>query len=299
MSHLLFLKNVGLTEFFIRRFSRIIPTFWLYVFAMMSYAATFQRPTFGVPFGELLATMTFMRTYLPTGQDIWHAHWPIGHLWSLNVEEHSYIFLAIGAYICRKYARRRMTVAFLWSSTFVVLLMNIYYWFSPPGSASPWFLRSECAALGLLGAAAMRYTRERYNWRWVQTVPSLLPILSFVVGVACVSTYGHKGLDRTVAPLCLAFSITYLDQTPVLIRSILSARIFQWFGVCSFSLYLWQQPLMIASHELRISPVAGFAVAAALGAFSYYGFENPIRIAINRAHSYRKSRHGQRLSGST
>lgn len=299
MGNLLFLKNVKLTEFFVRRFSRIIPTFWLYIFAMMIYAATFQKEIFLVPIGEALATLTFMRTYLPAAQDIWHAHWPIGNLWSLNVEEHSYIFLAFGAFICRKYNRRLVTSTFLWISTLIVLGMNIYYWISPPVSASPWFLRSECAALGLLAAAAMRYSRAQFDWTWIRTVPSLLPLLSFVVGVACFSTYGHRGIDRTVAPICLAFTITYLDQTPIIIRSILSAGVLRWFGVCSFSLYLWQQPLMIAAHELRISSLAGFIAAIALGAFSFYSFENPVRKAINGIQSYRQSKFMQAAEIST
>jgi peptidoglycan/LPS O-acetylase OafA/YrhL len=289
MSNLLFLKNVKLTDFFVRRFSRIIPTFWLYILAMITYAATFQEATFSVPFGEALSTLIFMRTYLPSGEDIWRANWAIGNLWSLNVEEHSYIFLAIGAFVCRKFDKRIVIFTFLWSSTFIVLLINIYYRSSPPNSASPWFLRSECAALGLLAAAAMRYSRAKCGWRWIQTVPPLLPIFSFLVGLACLSTYGHKGVDRTVAPICLAFSITYLDQTPSLIRSILSARILQWFGIASFSLYLWQQPFMMAANELRISPLVGFLAAIAVGALSFYSFEDPIRLFINRAHGFRKS----------
>lgn len=289
MSNLLFIKNVGLTDFFTRRISRIIPTFWLYVLGMVVYAATFQQERYSVPFGEAFSTLAFMRTYLPSGQDIWHAHWPIGNLWSLNVEEHSYLFLAVGALICRKWEKKVVVCTFLWGSALAALLLNVYYRSSPPTSGSPWFLHSECAALGLLAAAAMRYTRAKFSSSRIQTVPPLLPILSFLVGLACYSTYGHKGVDRTIAPICLAFSITYIDQVPAIFRSILSARILQWFGLCSFSLYLWQQPLMMAAHELRISSMAAFLAAILLGALSFYAFENPIRILINRAWSARKS----------
>lgn len=288
MSNLLFIKNVGLIDFFVRRISRIIPTFWLYVLAMIIYASTLQKERYGVPFGEAFSTLAFMRTYLPSGQNIWYAHWPIGNLWSLNVEEHSYVFLAIGALVCRIWNKKFAVGTFLWASTLAAFLLNVYYQSAPPTIGSPWFLRSECAALGLLAAAAMRHTRATISWSRIQTAPPLLPILSYLVALACYSTYAHKGVDRTIAPICLAFSITYIDQVPAIFRSILSAKILQWFGLCSFSLYLWQQPLMMAAHELRMSSMAAFLAALLLGALSFYAFENPIRILINRAWSSRK-----------
>jgi peptidoglycan/LPS O-acetylase OafA/YrhL len=90
MGELLFVKNVALPGFFKRRFSRVVPTFWLYVAVAFALATWFGAERYQVPGDELVSTLLFARTYLPASVSIWAEQWPIGHFWSLNVEEHSY-----------------------------------------------------------------------------------------------------------------------------------------------------------------------------------------------------------------
>ena len=45
--------------------------------------------------GNVFYTLAFLRTYLPTSPGLWTNGLPVAHLWSLNVEEHCYIFLSI------------------------------------------------------------------------------------------------------------------------------------------------------------------------------------------------------------
>jgi peptidoglycan/LPS O-acetylase OafA/YrhL len=293
MAHLLFIKRVGMADFFARRLSRVVPTFVLFVAAMYLYAATLQSVPYAVPVQELLATLAFARTYFPADSSIWTTPWQIGHLWSLNVEEHSYIFLAIGAVLTRGAKSKTAANIFLLGSVAVVIMFCLYYSAVPPSGASPWFVRSECAALALIAAAAIRIFRHSASHPLIKTVSPLLPLLWIVIGAVCISVFKRWGGQYIIAPLCLALAINYLDCVPGLLKDALSNRVLTWFGKCSFSLYLWQQPFFVMVLNKEISAWQGFALGIAVGSVSFYVIENPLRLRLNSAWAARKARAAQ------
>ncbi|NHZ79418.1 acyltransferase family protein [Massilia sp. CCM 8695] len=289
MGNLLFIKKVPLKDFFVRRMSRVFPTFWVFVIAMAAYAAFLQPVRYVATRAELLSTFTFLCNYFPVDMNIWHRGWPIGHLWSLCVEEHSYLLLAAGAVLVGKLKNRYAGAAFLLVSTGVIMAINAYYPSHTPAGATPWFLRSEAAALGLIAAAAYRVTAASTQAKWIRETHPLLAVLSFVMAIACYSIFAHKRLLFTIGPLFLAYSINHLERMPQFIRQLLASRVMQWFGVCSFSLYLWQQPIYYAVIEGRWPHMAGLLAAIAVGAVSYYLFENPMRLYLNSKWSERRA----------
>ncbi len=91
MGRILFIKRVPLGTFYKRRISRILPVF--VAFVAIVYGAAYvlhheERHYF-------MYTLTFTRAYLPAAASFWRSDIPIGHLWSLNVEEHCYLFLGL------------------------------------------------------------------------------------------------------------------------------------------------------------------------------------------------------------
>jgi peptidoglycan/LPS O-acetylase OafA/YrhL len=86
MSRILFTRRVPLTTFYKRRISRIIPAFLLYLFITFAIAAVIGK---AAPLREVVPTVLFLRSYLPADFHMFSSPYPIGHLWSLNVEEHS------------------------------------------------------------------------------------------------------------------------------------------------------------------------------------------------------------------
>lgn len=85
MSRILFEDKISLATFYRRRISRIVPVFALFLLVLFS---AFAAAGIAVSFKEALASATFTRTFFGEVQ-IWDSEFPIGHLWSLNVEEHS------------------------------------------------------------------------------------------------------------------------------------------------------------------------------------------------------------------
>lgn len=277
MGGLLFIKHVRLSDFFVRRISRVFPTLWVFVAAMAVYASVQPKP-YDVTFSEIAAVLTFTRTYLGE-TNIWAREWAIGHVWSLSVEEHSYIFLAAGAFMVRgkgKFA----APAFLALSVLMVLAVIIWYQMHPPAGLSPWYVRSEVAALGLLGAACYRVSADRMPW--LRKSHPILALIAFLVALLAYSIYAHKGLQYTLAPLCLAYVINHLSGAPAWIHAALSNKVLRWFGLCSFSLYLWQQPFYYAYEMYGLPLVPALVLALVTGAISFYVLENPVRLYLNR-----------------
>src|SRR5690606_14066044 len=101
MSRILYERRVPLKTFYWRRASRILPVFFLFIASMFTLA---QVRELDWPTIEVIASLAFLRTYFPD-VSIWQSAVPIGHLWSLNVEEHAYIILALIAAI--PFARER------------------------------------------------------------------------------------------------------------------------------------------------------------------------------------------------
>jgi peptidoglycan/LPS O-acetylase OafA/YrhL len=278
MGELLFVKNVPLGRFFKRRFSRIVPTYWLYVavaFALAG-AAWYQTP-YRVPADELVSTLLFARTYYPAHTSIWAGTWQIGHFWSLNVEEHSYIYLALLALVAGVAGVRRTWLLAL--STLACLGLNLYDTLHPPGGASPWFARSECAALGLVASATLRAFRHEVPA--LRTGAAWIAPVTLAVGAVCFSWTDLPILAITLGPLLLAVSINYIGNAPALLRDALSVGVLRWFGICSFSLYVWQQLAYVAyQHHLLQRQLAG-VVGIGIGVVAFYLYEDPVRRWLN------------------
>lgn len=283
MSELLFIKKVALPYFFVRRASRILPTFVVFFFAMLIYAIWFQPVKYSPPLSEIFSTLFFLRTYVPADLNIWSNIWPIGHVWSLNVEEHSYLWLALGVVITAGARNKLHVMMFLVMSVVATIFFMGIYRIWPPEGSSPWWLRSECAAIGLLASAAYRVFLHFDYYQLQSKIPKWLPLLALFAAVIAYSSIAPRFIQHVAGPLLLAFTVNHLEDTFSWFRDILSNPLLVWFGTCSFSLYLWQQPFYLAFHiQHQISSVSGFFLALIVGAASYYLLENPSRIFLNR-----------------
>ncbi len=275
MGDLLFVRRVPLLQFFARRVSRILPVFWLYIIVLYSAVNLLNLVEGGIPLREPIYGALFLRTYFPSDVELFAAHWGIGHFWSLNVEEHSYLFLAAAALLIRRIVGDRNQVWLLLLCTIAVLCTAVYYQFFAPPGLPRWRLRSEVASLGLVASATLVVARHK----WPGKCPSILPVSSFIAALACI--FYITNLADTFAPILFALTCAYADCLPATIRNALSSRALRWLGKCSFSLYIWQQPFFSFSTHSKSSPTVLLMMAIAIGTASFYLIENPARRWLN------------------
>jgi peptidoglycan/LPS O-acetylase OafA/YrhL len=271
MSNILFIKKIPLTIFYKRRISRIIPVFWLYI--TVKYLADYLASQSNYADGELLSTMFFMRTYSPITPDIRHATGiiPIGHFWSLNVEEHCYLFLSLITFF--KLFNNRSKGKFLILIGIISILTHVFYFLHFSQSENSINLLKTEANLSFLFLSAGYFLIR------IKNVPSYFPILTFLCAGICYFNGTLWWTKIVLAPFLLAFTINHLSDTPFFIKNFLSIPTIRYLGIWSYSIYIWQQPFY--KYAYVFPKGSAFIPAILLGIMSFYCFENPVRKFLN------------------
>lgn len=286
MCQILFVRQAPLKEFFARRAIRILPPFFLYVLVITALFALFTPDHYVPSATNFFGTVTFLRTYVPFGSGIFEDRLPIGHFWSLNVEEHSYIFLACVAGLTRGLKSRWITASILVTATVSAFGFNCWHYVFPPTNGSPGDVRTEAASLAILASVTIGYIKHYFPLEAYSKIPAVLPVAAVVISVLFFPEYGGF-LKLTLSPVLLALAVNSFDQAPQQVKNLLAHRALRWFGVCSFSIYLWQQPFLWLS-DMKISGALMGVCGTALGAVMYYLFEQPVRKKLTKAWERRR-----------
>jgi peptidoglycan/LPS O-acetylase OafA/YrhL len=243
--------RIDLRAFYIRRCFRILPPLFVFL-AVVGFAGLWQSRN------ELLSAVFFYRNYLP-----WQAgSWYTGHLWSLSVEEHFYLFWP--ALLVWAGVRRAWVPAVAFSLLCAGWrLMNVF-----PGNDGRTDLRLDGLLLGagvafalhsgfrsgpvMAGSAAVLLTAA-VRWNWLLVASAAIPIL-----ISATATHPEWAVSRA-----------------------LSWRPVRWLGRMSYSLYLWQQVFLYPPwqpHPLGILQQfpLGIMLAFACATASYYLVEKPM-----------------------
>lgn len=270
MAKILFINKTPLPVFYRNRIARIFPVFYLYIMTIAFFSWVDHldiRPN------DLTYSTLFLRTYFGD-TSIWDERiLPLCHLWSLNIEEHCYMILSIiGMFAMTRseaFARYMVTAA----ACMCIAFFGIYK-IHPPLSPSPIFLRSECAGFALLASCSIFLWLRYLKWE----APWFVPVIACPLGVL-IEAYAVHGYARfVISPLLLAISVNTLHNAPPQVLAFFRMPPLRWLGVCSYSIYIWQQVFfyMVESHPLYIRSM-GLAMALATGAISFYFYEQPTR----------------------
>jgi peptidoglycan/LPS O-acetylase OafA/YrhL len=278
MAQILFVDHSELRAFYYRRFSRVWPTVATLILVLMLLSWLVHQPL--IDRVGVISALTYTYNYASFA----HRSGMIDHLWSLCVEEHTYLFLGMLALAARRFPRC------LWPVLLAVIFANII-----DGAVSTFRLHQDYYAafwrtdvrMGsiLMGSAAFLLKKQgllQLSGNW----PLAIGLLGLILNINVVP----DPVKYSIGSACLALAVANLDNATLAVKKLLSAPAVAWVGLLSFSLYIWQQPfaeLWPHSLLLRIPRLAGaFACAIA----SYYFVEQPARRWLN-AHPPRWARH--------
>lgn len=270
MARVLFVDKTPIIIFYRNRIARIFPVFYQYILMI-----AFLPPLgyINIQHRDLLYSALFLRTYF--GDDsIWdYRIQPLSHIWSLNIEEHCYILLSIIGMLSltrsETFARNMVTAA----AGMCVVCFSLYQ-FYPPLSHSPVFLRSECAGFVLLASCSIFLWLHHFRWN----VPWFVPVLTCMAGVLIEANAMDDYARFFIAPLLLAIAVNTLCFAPAWILAFFKLSPFRWLGVCSYSIYIWQQIFFsLVEFQPWYVHMVGLIIALAVGAVSFYFYEQPMR----------------------
>ncbi len=271
MSTILFEKRMNLRDFYIRRFSRIIPAFTLFILVTF-LAAKLISLDFSA--NEVIANLTFLRTYYPEEPHIWSTDVPVGHLWSLNVEEHAYVIMSI----MTLFILRNTHAAYVLVLLGLISIGICFYYYSLGEYAPAYFrIRTESAISFIFLSAGYSLIRKQRQI----TVHPILPVITLLLASMCYLSVMPEWLAFSLSPLLLAFTLNHLLEATRLLRAILELKAVRLMGIWSFSIYLWQQPFYEFNWKIPGPDFVGLFLAIIVGTLSFYLFENPVRAWIN------------------
>lgn len=211
---------------------------------------------------------------------------PLLHLWSLAVEEQFYIFWPVFLGLiwrARPEIGRARMGWWMGIAAGLSFLLNVATIHRHPEAVfySPLSRIWELAAGALLAHSALRRTSPRGAVdSEVRVLAGLLLIGLGLYFIQKEKTFPGWWAILPVLGACLCISAGPLTWVG---RNVMGSRVFVWFGLISYPLYLWHWPLLayarIVENGMPTAPVRGGAVAAAilLAWLTYRFLERPLR----------------------
>ncbi len=299
--------GLGLSDFWIRRARRLLPALVVMLGVVIAWVAIADRSQLPALRGNVVASAFYVSNWWLIFQHVsYFARFgppsPLGHLWSLAVEEQFYLIwpwlLWLGLRTIRERGRYvrgrpRLAVTTLVLAAASATTMALLY--HPGFDPSRIYDGTDTRAFGLLiGAAlAMVWPSRRRRAGTTRTMRHVLDITG-VVGLVVIcllmwrtnqySEFPYRGgmVLLSVATALVVMACVYPGS---LLGRVLGMRPIRWLGVRSYGIYLWHYPVIVLTTvavQRRFDlPRATVQVAAtiAIAAVSWRFIEEPVRQA--------------------
>jgi len=250
--------SLSLGRFYIRRFKRLAPAFFVMALATFLAAWAILLPFEFREFGKSLiaATIFLSNVFFYRGSGYFDSaaeDKPLLHTWSLAVEEQFYIVLPLLLLLLIRW--RGAAQPFLWILAGLSLVACVVMTPSAPNATFFLFpFRAWELLAGVLLAIHGGQLRSAH-WSW-------LGLILIAVSVIWITPEGFPGAMAILPVLgTLLLLAARREANPV--NQLLSLRLPVFFGLISYSLYLWHWPIVTLSDYWRGGP-AGPADTAIL-----------------------------------
>jgi peptidoglycan/LPS O-acetylase OafA/YrhL len=250
----------SLRNFYIRRFLRILPVFWLLILTVSVLKVTH---VISIEWMDIVRALTFTHNYpLSLHRPVTYQYW-LMHTWSLSLEEQFYLLWpGLFALLRPRHAARLAGILAL--SGPLLLILNYYLFPSLRGLVS-WTFQTRVDIL--MAGCASAFLIESPVWnariRKIPVWPALAATSLFLL-VADPFLMDHfalhsraNAITRLIVPTFEAIAIALsllvvVAGKPGMAQRVLNGRVITHFGKLSYSLYIWQQ-LFMAHSATRLA----------------------------------------------
>jgi len=305
MAELLVAQATPWRTFLWRRFSRIYPALLAFCVLMLivsNLPALYPSYAPPVSLREFLAAILLVMNYAaPRYPDIL----TIDHLWSVCVEEHSYLILVAIALVAKRWGTGRTGAALAASEqeresiggrpavtarhiqliaacvAVAMMISGVLQGLLTDQNDHELFWRTDVrAASVLLSFAVYLAIQPLDRLRRGAPFPPWLPTTTFLLALILSDQLFPGWIRYSLGTMALAVSVNTIDFAAPSVTGVLRSRWLTTFGLLSYSLYLWQQPFYKFSNVIGAgAALTGTAIAAVA---SYALIEKPCRTALNR-----------------
>lgn len=292
-------QRLNLVDFWIRRARRLLPAmigmllfvaFWL-LFVDSSRLHALQ--------GDFLSSLFYINNWWLIFHQVSYFESfgppsPIGHLWSLSVEEQFYVMWPLLLVIGLKIASRRGKLALLILASAALSALAMAMMYVPGTDPSRVYYGTDTRAFALLIGAALAvvWPSQKLNERvsiaarHTMDVVGGIGIIALIVFIYQTVEYDdwlYRG-GLLFLSLIAAAVIAVLSHPASKVGKMMGCKPLRWLGVRSYSLYIWHYPVIILTSPDANTDDTGvtriilqLTASLILAAFSYRYIEEPFR----------------------
>jgi len=316
---------IALGAFWQRRARRLLPALFVMLAAVTAATALVEPAQIGALWGALAAAVTYSSNWWLIFHHVSYFQSfgppsPLGHLWSLAVEEQFYlvwplVLLALAGALARGRRGLALFVVLALAVASTVLMAMLY---QPGSDPTRVYDGTDTRAAALLVGAALalvwpsrrlveRVYRARSGWADLAGLAGLAVIALMVWRVGQYSTFLYRG-GFLVLSVATAGAVAALAHPATRLARLFSWAPLRWLGERSYGIYLWHYPVIalttpLAQADAFVPWRAALQVGASvvLAAASYAWVERPIRKAglaglIRAAARRRRTRPARRVA---
>ncbi|MBY3619491.1 acetyltransferase [Acinetobacter sp. CUI P1] len=292
-------RSLDLKDFWIRRARRLLPAMFVMLFVTAMWLLVFDRSRLAALQGDFISSTLYFNNWWLIFHDVSYFESfgppsPIGHLWSLAIEEQFYFIWPLVIIVGLRLApqRGKLIVMCLTGAFLSALAMALIY--QPGVDPSRVYYGTDTRAFALLIGAALALAWPSQNLtdkishrsRYILDFSGAIGLITLILMIWRTNEYGqflyYGGL--VLVSILSAIVIAVLAHPASRLAKIMGCKPLRWIGVRSYSIYIWHYPVIILTNPtVDTGGFDGFRVLFQLGvslllaSLSWKYIEEPIR----------------------
>lgn len=165
---------------------------------------------------------------------------PFLHTWSLSVEEQFYLIYPLMLFVAYYYLRKKILIflIFVFSFSFILAIIET----DINASRSFYFIHTRIWELILGCIVAVLEFKKKFSSKYSKFLVNIAFIVLLLTLFLFNEETNHPSYNTLLPVFCVSIILLFIKNDQIIFK-ILSFRILVFFGLISYSLYMWHYPI--------------------------------------------------------